>query len=132
MSKYEPLTKFLNQASTAEVPLTFAEMERIIGQPLPASKKYPAWWSNNPSNNVMTKAWLAAGFQSERVDIGGERLVFRRVKESKPAAASAATKPSWSEGGLLERIRARLGGTVTVAPGVDLTAPTGEIWDAER
>jgi antitoxin (DNA-binding transcriptional repressor) of toxin-antitoxin stability system len=23
-------------------------------------------------------------------------------------------------------------GTVTIAPGVDLTEPTGEIWDAER
>ena len=33
---------------------------------------------------------------------------------------------------ILERIRQRLGGTVTVMPGVDLTEPTGEVWDAER
>lgn len=32
----------------------------------------------------------------------------------------------------LARIRQELGGTITVAPGVDLTEPTGEIWDAER
>jgi len=33
---------------------------------------------------------------------------------------------------ILERIRQRLGGTVTVMPGVDLTEPTGELWDADR
>lgn len=35
-------------------------------------------------------------------------------------------------GEILDRIRKQLGGTVRVATGVDLTAPTGEIWDAER
>lgn len=33
---------------------------------------------------------------------------------------------------ILDRIRAELGGTVTIMPGVDLTEPTGEVWDAER
>ncbi|MDP3802509.1 hypothetical protein [Brevundimonas sp.] len=33
---------------------------------------------------------------------------------------------------ILDRIRERLGGTVTIMPGVDLTDPTGEVWDAER
>ena len=130
MSKYDPLTSYLEKAQAAEVPLKFEDVERIIGHRLPASKKYPAWWSNNPSNNVMTKAWLAAGFQTERVDIGGERLVFRRTRE---AEAQPKPLPRSGEGpGLLERLRARLGGTVTVAVGVDLTDPTGEIWDADR
>jgi len=130
VGKYDPLTAYLRQAGTTEVPLTFAEVEEIIGGPLPASKKYPAWWSNNPSNNVMTRAWLAAGFQTERVDIEGRRLVFRRARKAqndpRPHAAPGRAP------GLLDRLRASLGGTVTVAPGVDLTAPTGEIWDAER
>lgn len=33
---------------------------------------------------------------------------------------------------ILDRIRERLGGSVTIMPGVDLTDPTGEVWDAER
>lgn len=130
MGKYDPLTAYLHQTGAMEVPLTFEEVERIIGGPLPASKKYPAWWSNNPSNNVMTKAWLAAGFQTERVDIERERLVFRRARNARPPPPSQA--PAGRAPGLLDRLRASLGGTVTVAPGVDLTAPTGEIWDAER
>ena len=130
MGKYDPLTTYLHQARTTEVPLTFEEVERIIGGPLPASKKYPAWWSNNPSNNVMTRAWLAAGFQTERVDIGSGRLVFRRVRKASntPAPLAAAKQAP----GLLDRLRASLGGTVTVAPGFDLTAPTGAVWDAEQ
>ncbi|MCB1416552.1 MAG: hypothetical protein KDJ64_09080, partial [Nitratireductor sp.] len=35
-------------------------------------------WSNNPSNNVMTKEWLAAGYETESVDVAGEKLVFRK------------------------------------------------------
>ena len=123
MSKYEPLTRYLADRETAEVPLTFAEIERILGAPLPASKQYPAWWSNNPSNNVMTRAWLKAGFQTERVDIGREKLVFRRIKPR--------TQPVSTGGGVLDRIRKTMAGTVTIAPGVDATAPTGETWNAE-
>lgn len=33
---------------------------------------------------------------------------------------------------MLDRLRRELGGTVTIAPGVDLTAPMDEVWDAER
>ena len=125
MGKYDPLTEFLAETAGDEVPMTFAEIERVTGHALPASRRYPAWWSNNPDNNVMTKAWLAAGFQTEQVDIGREQLVFRRV-------SPAASAPQPRSGTILERIRARLGGMVTVAPGVDLAAPVSDLWDAER
>lgn len=130
MGKYDPLTAFLDRAGGDEVPMTFAEIERVTGHTLPASKKYPAWWSNNAANNVMTRAWLAAGFQTERVDISGEKLVFRRIAAE--TGAPGAPQAPEMEGTLLDRLRARLGGMVTVAPGVDLTAPVSDIWDAER
>ena len=127
MSKYAPLAAFLARNQGSEIPMTFAEIERVIGHALPASKRYPAWWSNNPSNNVMTRVWLSAGFQTERVDVAGQRLVFRRTADvAREASASPAS------GGLLQRIQARLSGTVTVSPGVDLTAPVSDIWEAER
>lgn len=129
MGKYDPLTRYLADRQTSEVSMTFKEIERVLGASLPASKQYPAWWSNNPSNNVMTKAWLEAGYQTERVDIGSERLVFRRVMAS-PGAATARTPPAGPN--ILERIRSRLAGTVTIPHGVDVTEPTDDIWDAER
>lgn len=58
----------------------FAELERLIGRALPASAyKYPAWWSNNPANNAMTKIWLRAGWRTEQVDVPGRTVVFRRA-----------------------------------------------------
>lgn len=131
MSKYEPLTHFLNGRRTEEVPMTFAEIEKVVGFRLPEKASgIRAWWSNNPSNNVMTKAWLAAGYVTERVDMGSRRLVFRRARTPVPTAK--APSGSGRSVGVLDRIRARLGGTVTIPDGVDICAPMGEAWDAER
>lgn len=124
--KYAPLRDHLSQQQTEAVPLTFAEIERIIGAKLPPSaRKYHAWWANDGAHHVNARAWLGAGYKAERVDIGRGRLVFRKA----PAASRRSAAP---EGGVLERIRARLGGTVTVMPGVDLTAPMDEVWDADQ
>ena len=126
MGKYDPLKSFLLSNKTAEIALSFDEIEALIGMPLPASQRYPAWWSNNPSNNPMTRVWLDAGYRTERVSVEGRKVVFRRAPspaiDDKPAA-----RPT-----LIERLQAALGGTVHVAPGVDLAEPTGEPWDAER
>ena len=92
MSKYDQLGVFLNAQKTQEVPMTFAEIERVIGTSLPRSCRYPAWWSNSPSNNVMTQIWLDAGFKTERVDISARKLVFRRV--GRPTAPA----PQWPAG----------------------------------
>jgi hypothetical protein len=124
MSKYDPLKSFLAGRQSQEVPMSFHEIEALIDAPLPpVAYKHRAWWSNNPSNSVITRAWLDAGYKTERVDMNGRKLVFRRRGEG-------ARPPE--HGGLLARIRAELGGTVTIPPGVDLTEPTGEVWDAER
>lgn len=114
--------------------MTFAEIERVLGFSLPEKASgIRAWWSNNPSNNVMTKAWLAAGYVTERVDMGSRRLVFRR-SEGTPTVAARSTRAGEAgrSVGFLDRIRSRLAGTVTIPEGVDITAPTGEVWDAER
>ena len=64
--KYEPLTEFLRRQSRAVVRLAFDEIERVIEAKLPPSATHHrAWWSNNAENNVMTKAWRDAGFESE-------------------------------------------------------------------
>ncbi len=111
--------------------MTFAEIERITGVKLPPkAQHHRAWWSNNPSNNVMTKVWLDAGFQSEQVDMSARRLVFRRVGKagdaeplSPPAAAASAGSTVWRHPlcGLLKEV-------THVPPGVDLTEPADPEW----
>jgi hypothetical protein len=124
MSKYEPLTAFLLAKGASELRMTFLEIERVIGAPLPASKKYPAWWSNNPTNSVMTKAWLAAGYRSEQVDTVGEKVTFRRTATNPgPASGGAGRSPLFGS----------MKGTTILMPGVDLTAPMdlGD-WNPDR
>src|SRR5580658_2167201 len=122
MGKYDPPRAFLLSKEAAEVSLTFDEIEALLGAPLPASRQYPAWWSNNPANNPMTRVWLDAGYRTERVNVASGRVVFRR----EPPRGRQAS------GGLIARLQAALAGTVHIPEGVDLAAPTGEVWDAER
>ena len=131
MGKYEPLGQFLRNQRTSEVPLTFREIERITGLKLPPkAQHHRAWWSNNPNNNVMTKVWLDAGFESAQVDMEGRKLVFRRVaKASEPASgfAESAQKPYATKDGR-HPARGALKGMIRVAPGVDLTEPAFPEW----
>jgi hypothetical protein len=125
MGKYEPLGHFLRNQRTAEVAMTFREIEKVTGVKLPPkAQHHRAWWSNNPDNNVMTKVWLAAGYESAQVDIEARKLLFRRVANAtatkgfaEPAQKPYATKdgkhPGWGA----------LKGMIRIAPGVDLTEP---------
>jgi hypothetical protein len=129
MAKYEPLKNFLARSASGEVPMRFSEIEQIIGAPLPpVAFKHRAWWSNNPSNSVITLAWLGAGYKTERVDMASQRLVFRRTADH-PTPAPPVGRPA--NGGIISTLRQALGGTVRVDDGVDLTAPAGEVWDAD-
>lgn len=83
MSKYAPLTSYLNAHPQRELRCSFRDIEAALGFRLPpVARAHRAWWSNNASNNVMTKAWLSAGFRAEQVDMTGETLVFRRIDDA--------------------------------------------------
>ncbi len=131
--QYEPLGQFLKSRSAGETPLRFDEVEAIIGAALPpAAGRHPAWWSNNPSNNVMTKVWLDAGYRTERVDLGARSVVFRRTSASPPAPSTPPAPLSDPKAkNVIDVLRRKLAGTVRTAPDFDLTQPTGERWDVE-
>jgi hypothetical protein len=124
MGKYEPLGQYLRKQKAMLVPMTFEEIERVIGAKLPNSRRYPAWWSNNPFNNVMTQVWLDAGFETEQVDVEDHRVVFRRVREVAPNSVD----PAMQNTGKHHPAYGCLAGTVQVAPGVDLTEPADPEW----
>jgi hypothetical protein len=81
-SKYEQLELYLRAfpAKTGEVTLSFAEIERILGAPLPASaKSHRAWWGNQKESKTRPQAhaWLSAGFQVDAVNQGGSNSSVR-------------------------------------------------------
>lgn len=135
VGKYSPLKAFLMDRGRDCVPMTFAEIEEVLNLRLPPSKQYPAWWSNNPSNNTMTREWLDAGYQTESVDIAGEKLVFRRVRmpNAPPAAPAGAPPPDRTGGNGASTPRRHpifgsMKGTLTIVPGVDLAEPADPDW----
>lgn len=124
MSKYEPLRSFLKTKGAPVIPMTFAEIEKVLGFNLPNSQRYPAWWSNNRTNNVMTNEWLAAGYRTEQVDVAARKLVFRRTAEPD-------SQPSMLSGEKAPRRHAFFGwmkGLVTIPAGTDLTKPADPEW----
>ena len=128
MGRYAPLTVYLKNQPADLVRVSFADIEGIIERKLPESAStHRAWWSNNPSNNVMTRAWLAAGFQSEQVDLPGRTLVFRRKSEGgSMSGLQEPHVPFEPEQEAMPEKFALFGwqkGTVTIAPGVDLAEP---------
>lgn len=125
MGKYTPLADYLRKQRTTRVPMTFAEIERVIGAKLPNSQRYPAWWSNNRWNNVITQVWLDAGFKTEQVDVEARKLVFCRVKSQSNPEQSV---PSSMGGSGPHPLIGWMKGTVWIAPGVDLTEPADPEW----
>jgi hypothetical protein len=124
--KYQPLTEFLRRQPEAVVRMSFDEIERVIGAKLPPSATHHrAWWSNNAQNNVMTKAWRDAGFESEDVDMQRRRVAFRRVRsDASRNGALSADVTTEARHPLIGWLK----GTLTTAEGVDLTQPADPEW----
>lgn len=138
-SKYSPLEAHLKKQQQDTVSMSFDEIERIIGDRLPpAAFKHRPWWSNNPNNSTITAAWLNAGFKTEKVDMKGRRLVFRRIAGDKPERASprgaspgSPEIPRSPAGALHHPLFGALKGTIRVTPGTTLTEPADPNWGSQ-
>lgn len=118
MSKYEPLPQFLGSVGSTAHRMTFSEIERVLGFKLPKSAyEHEAWWSNNAMGHSHARAWLKFGWRTEAVDLAGRKVTFQRS-----VAAPSPKRDPWG----------CMAGTITFMPGVDVTAPTGETWNAEE
>ncbi|HXZ67716.1 MAG TPA: hypothetical protein VEH07_03920 [Alphaproteobacteria bacterium] len=117
MDKYEPLGQFLGRQKVSRVPMTFEQVEKIIGAKLPRSAyKHRPWWANDATGHAHAKAWLEAGFHTEQVDMEARKFVFKRVSDS------GAASPRPAEGGAHPLIGA-LKGLLWIHPAHDLTQP---------
>jgi hypothetical protein len=123
MSKYEALPQFLGQVDQTARRMSFREIEGILGFKLPKSAyQHEAWWSNNETGHSHARAWLKFGWRTEAVDLTKRQVTFRRSLQ--PASPETTTRKGDPWG--------CMAGTVTILPDTDLTAPSGEIWNAEE
>src|SRR5687767_14578824 len=78
---YQPLGDFLTAQELEEVTLTFAQLEALLGEPLPPDAWTQAWWANTASEQG--RVWAAAGWQVQWV---------RRIREE--AAVTFVRRPA--------------------------------------
>jgi hypothetical protein len=77
---YAPLAEHLGRLESSFTQVSFAEIERILGRPLPASaRRYRAWWANeSKGTHSHAAAWMSVGWLVDSVDFNGGTVRFRR------------------------------------------------------
>lgn len=80
MSKYDPLQEHLQASGAAQLTLSFAAIERILGERLPDSaRRHSAWWANEEAGtHSHAHAWLDAGYRTTALDLNGSTVQFVR------------------------------------------------------
>ena len=89
MSKYQPLLQCLVKSDKGLSTLSFAQIEEILGAPLPPSAhRYPAWRGNEDSRTrTQSNAWMDAGYHAESLDLNGPSVSFRNFGKSSCVAS---------------------------------------------
>jgi hypothetical protein len=81
MGAYAPLHAWLvgTPPYVNNIPVTFEQIEGILGFQLPATARRKAqWWENNATGHIQARSWLDAGFLTQGVNIPNETLTFTR------------------------------------------------------
>jgi len=80
MAKYDALAAWLADQAGVRVAVAFSELDRLVGGLPPSARTDRTWWGNTTNRTrVQSRAWLAAGWQVEHVDLIREQVVFTRV-----------------------------------------------------
>lgn len=76
--KYRPLWLFLNESAEPVRAMTFADVERVLGFPLPSSsRKYVQHW-HGYGGSAVARAISDAGWKATKVDLNGQTVTFVR------------------------------------------------------
>ncbi len=110
--KYQPLSDYLRSRDRSVVTLSFAEIEAILQDKLPASaRSNPVWWSNRSRGAVQAKAWMEAGYLADRPDLEAATVTFRQPPTTYRVQTVRGTV-QWN-GELVKALRRHMGLTQT-------------------
>jgi len=92
MSKYDPLSDRLAGHPQGEWRANFAELEEVLGFPLPkAARTGRAWWKADAGAHA--RAWTDAGWTAHEVDPAAGHVLFRKGDQSPLVAPAVAEGP---------------------------------------
>jgi hypothetical protein len=83
-SRYARLAIWLQQRplEPEKIPLTFKQIEDILGEELPISaRQHRSWWANDSVGHVQSQQWLEVGWRVSSVSITDERVTFTRIRD---------------------------------------------------
>ena len=96
ISKYQPLTDYLQKCGLEMCTLSFAQIEELLGFPLPQSAyQYPVWWMN--ANQTTCRHWLKAGYIITQYSMDQQYAVFQRNLEQAESYLSRIPEKSNGE-----------------------------------
>jgi DNA-binding transcriptional regulator YiaG len=107
-SKYFPLYSHLQKMAGEPSTLTMAQIEELLGAPLPSSARTRVgWWSNRSRGAVQAAAWMGAGYHVEKVDLSTETVQFRKAVLTYTVEKSGDTV-LWNDG-MIKALRQHMG-----------------------
>src|SRR5579862_8761951 len=129
MAMYDPLGQYLKRNAASRIPMTFRQVESVIGKKLPASAyRHRPWWANEERGHAHAKAWLEAGYRTEQVDMKTMKVMF--VRASAPSGVAESRHDFQADSKSVRHpLIGALKGTFTIDPEWDLTKPA---LDAEE
>lgn len=80
--KYIRLAAYLadQPTSVAQLEMTVAEIESVVGESLPSNAKFPSWWRND-DRRMHARAWLTAGWEVKEMVGTEEKVTFARSSD---------------------------------------------------
>jgi hypothetical protein len=146
MRKYKPLSERLAGHPGDEWRASFAEIEEVLGFPLPKAARAHAWWAS-PDDRPHARAWTSGGWRAE-MDQASGAVTFRRsvsepalqgapepVASPLPAASDEIQPLAMKVASEEASIRSRLKGwgiTAAIAAGAAAVAGVGALVLRER
>jgi len=120
MSKYLPLSERLARETADQWRPTLAEIEAVLGFPLPKAAQQAAWWGG-ASDKPHHRAWLDQGWRAGDMDRADGTVTFHRDPTAglppPPVEAPPVVEAHRGVGGM-----ALIGAGVAVIAGIGLLA----------
>lgn len=117
MGKYDPLREHLAALpeNVRELTMRFEEIQQLVGQLPRSAYLHRAWWGNTDDARVEARAWRAAGWHVQTVNLATETVVFARGTSA--ATARQGSVPESAGGSRANHLPADGEATKAVANG---------------
>ena len=133
MSKYNPLSARLAGHAGPEWRASFAEIEEVLGFPLPKGARAGKVWWRNTGAQPHQRAWTSAGWEAGDIDHVQGLVTFRRSAAPAPTGQGEFQPPAAvDEPAILKRLEvtpkwtfALVATGLTVAAGLSVFAIRG-------